>query len=246
MNSPLSALEAVKGKSVTMPTRQSIRLHKDRGDQDVLVKFYAPGEVIKSLIHPIFDKTYELRDQEAANKRHAEIARILGYDRKSAEGRIREGAHDTADFKMEGKGQLRAGHFLKQLESHGFKIIQSLCYAKARGAEEQNRLTDKYGPENVHIQHVIEIRFAHESVFGDKLLAMQTAGEKGLGRNQVFLQELRNRVCPSQWGACTVFSNNTATVDPTITVNFRNPPVGTKPQELALVDGEIKWIAARV
>lgn len=227
-----------------IPTMQAIKLHKNRGDQDILVKFYGTNADITDITphNTFFDG---LQDREAVETVHALFAKAIGRDEKSYTGRERNGLVDTADSKMEKRGALQAGYFFKDLHGAGFRPLQVRVFKKIRSVEEKQRIVKVHGSETYEDQFVLEIRLVHESVWEEKLTAFQSCGMGGLQPKHDFFRALKKLVCPSRWGACTVFSNNTATLDPTVTINFRDQTRGGQPQELALEEGKIVWVPAK-
>jgi hypothetical protein len=246
--SALAVAEEVSGKKVevkrsVIPNMSAIRLHNNLGDQDILVKFYGTNADITDITpsDTFFDG---LQDRESVETMHASFAKEKGKDEKSYASRERDGLVDTADSKMEARGNLQAGYFFKHLNREGFKPLQIRVFKKIRSEEEKRRIETAHGKEAYHDQFVLEIRLTHESIFEEKLAACKAVGMGGLQPNHLFFRKLKNILCECRWGACTVFSNNTATFDPSITVNFRDGARrGQDAKELTVTDdGRITWV----
>jgi len=198
-------------KNTVMPTRQIGRLHKDRGDQAILVKwFFNPAEVQRFIPKGIF--WAGMVDQARIEEEHASFAQAFDKSWKAVTGRIREGAFDTADSKVESgnekHGVVSADGLWGALEAHGFKLLRAHAYISRRDNNQKG---------------VIELRFVHNSVFEISHVALAGAlgglKGKGLCPGGDLISEL-NKMMYFKMGFCTVFSN-TATFDPTITINFR-------------------------
>lgn len=211
--SPFGALDkaSIALKKVTLPTRATASLHKNRGDQDILVKWYFGSDDVRKFI-PEGVHWDGMVDQESIEQEHAAFARAVGKSWKGAEDRIRKGARDTADWKVESgntkPGTVSADGLWESLEEHGFNLLRARAYISRRRSDQRG---------------VIELRFTHESVFQESLAALSAVVgmEKVQGTKPTgCLREELKKMMAFKMGFCTVFSN-TATFDPTITINFR-------------------------
>lgn len=201
----------IKTKGTTMPTVQAIRLHKRRADQAVLMKWYMDPDDVRHVM-PRGIRWDGLVDQTSVEEAHAAFAQQMGKHSKSGVGRIREGAVDTADCKMESspaRASVCCEGIWDSLVGHGFQLVRAHAYQSSRGN---------------NYKGVIEMRFVHEEDAEVAREAMRVCNMQGIiTRPESRLVGQLREFTMFRSGFCTVFSN-TATVDPTITVNFRGEP----------------------